>query len=198
MKEEKTTELILIRHGETDYNRENRFLGHTDIGINETGREQAERLKEILSEEDIGEVYCSDLKRCRETAEIIDFGKEIEFSENLREMNFGEWEGKKWKEVLAAGKDEFASWREDWINRPVPGGESFRDMSGNVISEIERIKNGSGKIAVVTHGGCIRTVIGHYLMNSLEKSWHFQVDNGTICRISFSDNYVILKSLNEK
>jgi alpha-ribazole phosphatase len=198
MKQEKTTELILIRHGQTDYNRDDRFLGHTDIGINGTGREQVERLKGILSGEEVDEVYCSDLKRCRETAEIINFGKDIEFSKNLREMNFGEWEGKKWKEVLASGKDEFTRWKDDWINRSVPGGESFRDMSRNVISEIERIKNGSGKKAVVTHGGCIRTVIGHYLMDSIEKSWHFQIDNGTICRISFSDNYVIMKSLNEK
>ncbi len=198
MKQEKTTELILIRHGETDYNRDNRFLGHTDIGINETGRKQAGRLKEVLAGEEIHEVYCSDLKRCRETAEIINFEQEIEFSKNLREMNFGEWEGKMWKEVLASGRDEFASWRDDWINRPVPGGESFRDMSRNVISEIERIKKSSGKKAVVTHGGCIRTIIGHYLMDSLDKSWHFQVDNGTICRICFSNEYIIIKSLNEK
>lgn len=198
MEKKKTIELILIRHGETEYNREDRFLGYTDIGINETGREQAERLKEILAGEEIDKVYCSDLKRCRETAEIIEFKRDIKFSENLREMNFGEWEGKKWKEVLASHGDEFTRWKENWIDRPVPGGESFREMSKNVISEIERIKNDSGKKAVVTHGGCIRTIIGHYLMDSLEKSWHFQVDNGTICRICFNNNYIIMKSLNEK
>ncbi len=198
MKQEKKTELILIRHGETDYNRDNRFLGHTDIGINETGRKQAKRLKAILSGEEIHEVYCSDLIRCRETAEIIGFEKEIEFTQNLREMNFGEWEGLMWKELLASHRDEYTRWRDDWINRSIPGGESFHDMSRKVITEIERIKENDGIKAVVTHGGCIRTVIGHYLMDSLERSWHFQIDNGTICRISFNNDYACMTSLNEK
>ncbi len=198
MKQEKTTKLILIRHGETDYNRDNRFMGHTDIGINETGRNQLKRLKVILTDEEIHEVYCSDLTRCRESAKIIGFNNEIEYTQNLREMNFGEWEGLKWKELLASYGDEYARWKDDWVNRSIPGGESFREMSKRVIAEIDRIKKSEGTKVVVTHGGCIRTIISHYLMDSLEKSWHFQIDNGTICRISFSNDYACMTSLNER
>ncbi|MCP4137223.1 MAG: alpha-ribazole phosphatase [bacterium] len=198
MKMKNVTEILLIRHGQTDYNKNERFLGMTDISLNETGREQAARVGERLKDEKIDLVYCSDLKRCVETAEIIGFNKDIEYTSNLREMNFGKWEGLNWKELRDDFGDEFKSWRKDWVNYPVPGGESFKDMSARVIAEFEEIKKHENlKIAVVTHGGCIRTLLGEYLMDSAENSWKFYLENGTISRLCFNKGFSYLKSLNE-
>ncbi len=192
-------ELLLIRHGETDYNRHGRFLGIRDIGLNNEGRNQALNLKNKLEGEEIDYVISSDLLRCRETAEIINFGQEIYHTKNLREMNFGRWEGLTWEEIRESYGPEFKDWRKDWINFKITEGESFYDMSRKVIAEIDTIlESRYNRIAVVSHGGCIRTILGYYLLESIEKSWRFQIDNGTIARLCFSRDYTYLKTLNEK
>jgi len=85
-------ELLLIRHGETDHNKELRFTGFTDIPLNSKGREQAANLKDKFMSEGITSIYSSDLKRAAETAEIISGACRMEITPALREMNFGIFE----------------------------------------------------------------------------------------------------------
>src|SRR5262245_65615545 len=89
------TELLLTRHGETDWNREHRVQGHTDVPLNENGREQARALAERLVDVPLAAIYASDLARARETAEIVArrLGLGVVLDPGLREKNFGSWEG---------------------------------------------------------------------------------------------------------
>lgn len=192
-------EILLIRHGETDYNKEGRFAGMTDTGLNKTGEKQISTLRKKLKKENIDMIYSSSLKRCVETVKILKLKAGVNYSNNLQEMDFGRWEKLNYKEIEMNYKNEAAKWKSDWINYAIPKGESFAQMSKRVIEELERIlkNHNNNKIAIVTHGGCVRTILGHYIMDSVKDSWKFYISNGSISRICFDENYVYLKSLNE-
>lgn len=192
-------EFILIRHGETDYNRSSRFAGTTDVSLNRKGRMQIKNLRKKFKKEETDMIYSSNLKRCIETVKLLNLKAGINYSKNLQEMNFGRWEGLTFKEVEANYPKEVEEYKSNWTNHTITRGESFAEMSARVISEFERIKgNHPGKIAVVTHGGCIRAILGHYLMGSTELSWRFYIENGAVSRLCFDDGYVYLRSLNER
>ena len=173
-------------------------MGKTDIPLNSEGRRQARSLKKKLAGEAMDIILCSDLTRCRETAGII-FGDGLEFNSLLREMDFGRWEGKKWTQIRDEEGDEYRKWRKNWTRRPAPGGESFTRMSGRVLEAMEALlARDFSRAAVVTHGGCIRSILGHYILGSLKDAWRFQVDNASAARLCINDGYAYLKSLNEK
>lgn len=117
-------EIVLIRHGETDWNRIGRHMGQQDIPLNEAGREQALIMKEKLANMDFDCCYASPLKRAKETAEIICAGKcEIIFDDRLKERYGGDMEGKvfeKWEEYLSnptiEKDDEILKRAQDFFN----------------------------------------------------------------------------------
>jgi alpha-ribazole phosphatase len=194
-------EIILIRHGETEHNRIGKFTGSTDVSINSKGEEQAVRLAVILKDDSISSVYTSDLKRCKETAKFIKCDK-VSHTGNLREMDFGHWEGMSYNEIKEKYPEEIIKWESDWTTFRIPEGESFADMSRRVLEEFDKIvkshNESSDKIAIVTHGGCIRTILGHYISGSIKECWKFQVENAAVTRLCFYKDYFYLKSLNEK
>ena len=140
------TALLLVRHGETDWNAEGRLQGHTDRPLNDYGRRQAARLAEELADEEFDAVYASDLARARETAEIVGgrLGLTVVLDPDLREKNWGSWEG-----LTSAERDtvEFS-------------GETTEEHRDRVLGAIRRIaeRHPHGRVLVVTHGGCVRRV----------------------------------------
>lgn len=191
-------EFILIRHGQTDYNRDHKFFGMTDIALNNTGKKQVRRLRKELKSENVECVYVSDLQRCRETAKAIGFSKSPVFSGKLREMSFGDWEGLDYKQIMSDFAKEWQEWRDNWVNFTVPGGESFQQMSDRVIGMFETIKASvENTAALVTHGGCIRALLAHYLNSNLIDCFRYVVDNASVSRLCFHNDYAYLKSLNQ-
>jgi alpha-ribazole phosphatase len=193
------TEIILIRHGETDSNKAGKFSGRADLSLNDKGREQAARLKNILSDCSIERVYSSDMKRCVETGSGL--CSDVVFSETLREMDFGHWEGLSFGEIKDKYPEEMQMWKTDWVHYRIPQGESFIDTTGRVVKKFDEIikeNKDAKRIAVVTHGGCIRAILGHYIIGSLKDSWKIFIDNATVTRLGAADGYYFLKSLNEK
>ena len=140
------TTLLLIRHGETDWNAEGRLQGHTDTPLNDFGRRQARLLAAQLTEDELDAVYSSDLARARETAEIV--GERLHLpvvlDADLRERNWGNWEGLSWTE-----RDEV-----EFV------GESPEEHRGRMLEALERIaeRHPGGRVLVVTHGGSMRRV----------------------------------------
>lgn len=192
-------ELILIRHGETDHNRELRITGLTDVPLNSSGRSQAAGIREKFMAEGIAAVYSSDLTRCVETAGIISGGTKPEASPLIREMNFGIFEALTEKEAKALHPEEFNLWMKESGSYKVPGGESYLEMSERVLSFFSKlVAEDIEKAAVVSHSGCIRAVLSFYILGSVDDSWRFFIDNCTITRLCFSGKYAYLKSLNEK
>jgi probable phosphoglycerate mutase len=154
------TELILVRHGETDWNRERRFQGHADPPLNETGREQAHALAAELAGESIEFVYTSDLSRARETAEIIAarVDADVVALRDLREIDVGEWQGLTWPEIEKLHPEGVQAWHQSgsgWES-----GETQDELGERVIAAVRRIvaQHPVERILVVGHGGTIRAI----------------------------------------
>ena len=122
-------------------------------------------------------------------------------------MNFGRWEGLTYEEIKSKYPDELENWEKDWLGFVINEGESFNIMSRRVIRKFEEIvekhkSSGNAKIAIVSHSGCIRTILGHYIIGSVKDGWKFCVENATVSRLRLlKDNndkdYYYLMSLNE-
>lgn len=138
--------LLLVRHGETDWNAEGRLQGHTDRPLNDYGRRQAQALAEQLAGARVDAIYTSDLARARETAEIVAarLGLPVAVDPDLREKDWGTWEGLTSEERLTV---EFQ-------------GESTEAHRERVMRAIERIvaAHAGGRVVVVTHGGSLRRI----------------------------------------
>ena len=131
------TELILVRHGETDWNRDQRWQGHADRPLNETGREQARAIAEELASEQIDAIYTSDLARARETAELIAERAGVPFvlEPQLREIDVGEWQGLTRPEIEERYPEGFRNWHErghGWER-----GETYDELAERVLAAIE-------------------------------------------------------------
>src|ERR1700756_3234913 len=122
--------LILIRHGETEWNRVGRCQGFADIDLNDNGRRQIEELAKSLRNESISAVYSSDLKRAGDTAKAIaEYHKlSVEFDPDLREMNQGDLEGLTFVEIRERYAQLLSVWRENLHGVRFPGGESFKEL----------------------------------------------------------------------
>ena len=141
------TTLLLVRHGETDWNADGRLQGQTDRPLSKFGRRQAQRLADELAAEQLVAIYSSDLARARETAEIVGtrVGLPVTFDPDLREKDWGTWEG-----LTAVERDrvEFA-------------GESTEAHQDRILRALRRISDShpaGGSVLVVTHGGSMRRV----------------------------------------
>jgi len=158
------TELILARHGETDWNRQNRFQGHADPPLNAVGRRQSAELAEALAGETIARVYTSPLRRAAETAEIIArrLALEVEPLEPLREIDVGAWSGLTRDEIAAKFPAAYARWLER-APHGFEDGETYEQLAARVVPAIRRLaeRHASETVLVVTHGGPSRVVQAH-------------------------------------
>jgi broad specificity phosphatase PhoE len=157
------TVLVLVRHGETEWNRIDRWQGFTGPPLNELGRRQAERL--ALSLHAVDAIYSSDTTRVRETASIIASHLRLPVIEDarLREVNFGEWEGLTREEINERYPDAFDRWETREHPEPPPGGEADTAMATRVLEVVREIaaKHAGQRVLVVTSGGPIRSVQAH-------------------------------------
>jgi broad specificity phosphatase PhoE len=162
------TTLILARHGETDWNREGRWQGHSNTSLNELGREQAQQLADELGGE-VDVVYSSDLARARETAVIIAerLGLEVRVDSRLRERAFGSWEGLTHPEVEERDAEALARWRagEGFGALDAEPHEAFAARMGRFLEDVLE-RHPRERVLVITHGGSMRVI--HALVRGLD------------------------------
>ena len=154
------TTIFLARHGESDWNVEKRFQGHSDRPLTNRGREQAHALADLVASEEIDAVYTSPLSRARETAEIVAAraGLEPVALPELREVDTGSWSGLSRADVEARFPDGFTRWRSGgsgWED-----GETYEEMAERVIGALRTIAEDhpDGRVLVISHGGPIRAI----------------------------------------
>jgi broad specificity phosphatase PhoE len=161
------TTLVLVRHGETDWNRDGRWQGHSDTHLNAVGREQAGRLAGELHDVDV--VYSSDLARARETAEILAqaLGLEIHYDARLRERSFGAWEGLTAPEIEAKFHEAHTSWLSG-EGAGADDAEPFAGFGARVRDFLDEVvlRHPGETVLVVAHGGSIRVI--HALASGLD------------------------------
>ncbi len=163
--------LLLIRHGQTDYSSQRRYCGFNNPPLNDKGIWQCQQLAACLKETKIDNAYSSDLLRARQTAKIIFGDGPIDETADLREMNFGLFEGLKYEQIIEKYPQLYRSWIDNPVNVKPPNGEGLRELSNRVEEKIsEIIRRNEGKTAaVVTHSGPIRIVLCKALKSGLKE-----------------------------
>lgn len=146
--------LILVRHGESEWNARGRVQGQADPGLTEAGREEARRLAPLVAAERPQLVVASDLRRAFDTALLLGAGA-VERDPRWRESAMGDWTGADAATLLADPRGRFARWRDG--REGAPGGEAFDDIRARVRSAVADLaRRGLERVAVVTHGGPVR------------------------------------------
>lgn len=195
------TRLFLIRHGQTIWNHISRYQGHSDIELSDTGRKQAELLAQRLSKVKVTAIYASDLKRAYETAEILAIPHRIQVKTrpDLREINFGVWEGLTFQEI----QEKYSDLADRWYQHPailrIPQGETFEEVKERSYREILKLveAHDNETIIVVAHGGTIRCIICNLLGIDLNHAFRIRQDNCALNIIDFYDGSVVLTLLND-
>lgn len=186
------TKIFLVRHGETEWNKLGKFQGCKDINLSTEGLVQAHYLYNKFNN-NFDCIYSSPLKRAVQTSKIICANTEIKpnIIDELREINFGDWEGLTIEEISCNFPNEFTKWRNDKIEGPICGGDlSLKSASIRASNAIKRIvnKNIGGNIIIVAHGGIIKAgLIGlfHWDMTMYHK---LALGNTSVCEIDFDAN----------
>jgi alpha-ribazole phosphatase len=192
--------LFLVRHGETVWNEERRYIGLTDLSLSEKGREQADRLAQWLANKPIEVIFSSPLKRSRETAEIIasKFNLEVVILSELREIDFGEWEGLTYAEIKGRFGDLIDRWLKDASLVDIPAGENWSDVMERVSSFLSKVATTTQDVGVaVTHGGLIKALVVKVLGMKATEFRRFLVSNGSLSAIGFSNQHPYLRFLND-
>lgn len=196
-------QIVLIRHGATDWNLEGRCQGATDRPLSEVGLRQAEEIAATLSNEPVRAVYSSDLTRARQTAFSISqpHGLEVNIEAKIRELDHGELEGLTFAEI----KENYPGFIERWRSEPadiqVPGGEKLADVAQRAWDGLNRIarrhQNGE-TVAVVSHNFPILGIVCRITNTDLNRYRAFHVDPCGVTRLSYSGEAWTITQINNK
>jgi len=185
------TELILIRHGETDWNRELRFQGHIDVPLNDMGHEQARRLGRRLAQEAVQYLVSSDLMRAQQTAAPAAQQLELALatSVTLREQNFGVVEGMRAEEIQSLHPRAWEDWLQFREDHAMPEGESARQFHARIMDALGSIAalHPGQTVLVVTHGGVLDMVWRTARGLGLNGPRQSQIPNAGFNRIRLGD-----------
>lgn len=185
---EGNTHLILIRHAETDWNAELRFQGHSDTPLNESGRAAIPRVIEALRPMEPVVIYTSDLLRASQMAEAAGevLGIEVIPGKELRECDYGSWEGKTMEEVRRDHEGELDAWYKDEAGYARGGGESLEEMQERAWAWINSIAGAhpGETVALFTHSGPVRGAVCRIFDLGMVDRYRFQVENASISVLS--------------
>jgi probable phosphoglycerate mutase len=185
------TTIVLVRHGETDWNRDNRFQGHADPPLNDNGRAQARALATELRPLGFAVAYTSPLRRAAETAAILaeELHLEARPDESLKEVDVGSWSGLTRTEVEERFPQGFARWLE--YGHGWDDGETYDELGSRVVSGLIRIarEHDGEQVLAVTHGGPIRSALAaaeRVSFDEARRSIHV-IGNCAIVRLAVRD-----------
>ena len=198
--------IYLVRHGETDWNKEGRYQGVTDIPLNEQGLAQARACHEALKEVHFDRIIASDLVRARVTAETIcgDRPIEVKVDPRLREFNFGQWETMRVDEIETSWPGMIDLMYREPENTRIPGGETFLELQNRAWEALEEAIEAGGDgetILVAAHGVTNRMLICKMMHLPINFAWNMSQGNTGITRIFYKGmgpkDHNILNLLND-
>lgn len=195
------TRLILIRHGESTWNRERRIQGQLDPPLSELGRAQAQRLARRFSGRKIEALYTSDLLRASQTAEPISgaLGVTSTPAPELREIFLGEWEGLNSEDIAARFPAAWDAWTREPSWDLVPGGEGAAAFENRVEAAVHRLleRHPSGDVVAVTHGGVIQIALHHVVGRSSHGIFAFRISNGSVTVVERRNGRMVIGGVND-
>lgn len=182
-------ELLLIRHGQTDWNAERRIMGNEPIGLNSAGQQQIKRLAALLKPLPLESIYSSPHRRAEETSHFLNEGRnlKIEFHPDLREIEYGDWIGKTFHEIRSD-----PNYVEYYRSPHLPvckNGESLQTVQKRGVGFIESLRKEikKGRIVIVSHADWIKSVLLHYLNVPLSQIYQLRIDNGSLSYLTLED-----------
>jgi alpha-ribazole phosphatase len=176
------TNLVLIRHGETDWNAEGRWQGQADVPLNATGWKQAQQMARSLKSTGISAIYSSDLQRASQTAKVLadEIGVPVRLDSRFREIHQGEWQGLLLSEIQA----HYAHANQDRLRDPMsfspPGGEPVAQVRARVLTAVQEIlcQHLDETVAIVSHGFALAVLITHVKGQPFNQLWDQMPGNG--------------------
>jgi broad specificity phosphatase PhoE len=193
--------LLLVRHGESTWNRVHRIQGQLDPPLSEEGRRQATQLGRRLAGHKFSAFYSSDLGRAMETAGLI--GEAVGVTPTpmaeVREIYLGEWEGLHNHELEARFPQAWASWSEEPNWDLVPGGEGSAPFEARVAAAIDSIfeRHPEGDVLVVTHGGVIQIALHHVVGRPGRGIFPFRIQNASLSVIEKRGGRLVVSGVND-
>ncbi|MBY0278460.1 histidine phosphatase family protein [Candidatus Binatia bacterium] len=192
--------IFLLRHGETDWNRDRRIMGRRPVPLSERGRAQLLALAPHLGRLGVANIFTSPLPRARSTAELIAEhlgGIPVLDDEGLTEVHYGSWEGRTFRELVQ--EPEFHAYWKEPVSTPCPGGgESLLEVQERMFAAMERVvAAAAGRPAiVVSHGDPLRLVVCGCLHLDVAELRRIRLDNGGLSAIELTGDWAEVKFLN--
>ena len=175
-------ELYFLRHGDTGL--QGRYIGSTEASLTDRGREQVRKTGGLLQGKDFDKIVCSPMVRCRQTLEQLDLPCTCQFSDLLREIDFGRWEGKNFAEIVQIDKELVDSWVTGPDVFSFPGGESLEAFKKRVATFKTQLESMvEDNVLVIAHGGIIRHLLCLLLGLDSDRYLIFDVKPGSFCSI---------------
>jgi broad specificity phosphatase PhoE len=192
--------ILLLRHAETQWNRERRFQGRRDIPLSPAGREQAQSAASLLAATPVAAVWSSPLARARETAALIaaPHGLPVGVTEHFTEMDFGEWVGLTREDVAARFPDALSAWAETPHQARWPGAETLQAVRSRVLAGLAALRaaHQGQTICLVSHGITSRVLILEALGLGPDRLWSLQISSTGISELEFRDDWTTLHRMN--
>jgi broad specificity phosphatase PhoE len=172
-------------------------VGSLDVGLSNEGVEQIKTLSPFFDSKELSSIISSPMRRCRETSEIL-FSKEpIVYDDDLREIDFGEWEGLTFQEIVNRYPQQVEQWAHWSLDFCFPGGECTGDFLNRVHRAAQRITEfPQGDLLLIGHGGVIRALLCYFLQLDPSEYLLFQVKKARIAQLKIFDKGALLTGLN--
>jgi broad specificity phosphatase PhoE len=183
-------EIVLVRHGETEWSRDHRHTGRTDVPLTAEGRRQAERLRDALAEWSFTRVLSSPLSRALDTCRLAGYGDRAEQSDELLEWDYGEYEGET-TDRIRESRPGWNLWRDG-----CPGGESVADVSARVDPLVSELKDSDGDVLLFAHGHVLRVLAARWVELAPEAGARLWLATATISVLGFERETAVFRRWN--
>ena len=194
------TSLWLLRHPEPEAAARGRCYGSLDLALSNRGVQHAHSVAKALSEKSLAAIYTSPRRRCTEAAAVLAEGRAcpVETVEDLRELTFGEFEGRTYDEIAAQYPDVYRQWMETPTETHFPGGECFSDMCARVLCSARRLReqHEGDSIAIVAHGGVNRIVLADAVGMDMAHIFRIGQGYGTLNLIRYFGDDPVVELIN--
>jgi len=177
--EPSSVRIVLARHGETEWSALGRHTGRTDIPLTDAGRDQARRLGRALAGRSFARVLSSPLSRAADTARLAGFGDQVAFDDDLREWDYGVYEGRTRVEI-AAEEPGWTVW-----TRPIRGGESLEELGARADRVIGRLLPLRGDVLVFSHGHFLRVLASRWIGAQPALAGHLELGTATLSELGW-------------
>jgi broad specificity phosphatase PhoE len=183
-------EIVLVRHGETEWSRDGRHTGRTDIPLTDAGRAQAGELREALGQWSFGRVLSSPLQRALETCRLAGLGEAAETSDDLLEWDYGEYEGLTTAEIRES-RPGWYLWRDG-----CPGGEDAAAVGRRVDAVIAAVQDADGDVALFAHGHVLRVLAARWIGLEPDGGALLALNTGTISVLGYERETRVVRRWN--